>query len=669
MTKFIKDTYKLRLWNELQKLDISDTLDKDIDGNYIVEEGYASINPSKLGINDFMQADATSIMAAEIQLLNDANIPVNSKEGKKRLRKAIKTAEKHTIIIPEQIVRAVESEFSRKEQNSGKILRKIMQVYKYTKLRLPSFVWKYNVRNFFGDLDAVFIGNPSAIKKVPQAVSELYGFYYKYGKTTDTLNEFIERTGLVSGQTSQELKKLVKSRAMDFYLQEKTGKTLALNSIKKAWKVFTMETATEFREQVLRYAAYLQYSEQLSKSKNNLPEYYGASVPIEIQSLTNMQDRAAKLANDLVGAYDDVSVLGQYTSDHLMPFFRFKEVNLKRYYRMIKNTWYNDPLILNNVGNSLASKLGVAGKVGAFTTYRLAKIALGASAYYIALMLFNKLIMGDEEDKLPEEVKNSAHITLPPWIFNDGKVHYIDRIGSASEFVGLLGIDGSLGSDLNDIATGRMTLDEKLKEIAMTPIYDIFNSSHPLFKIATELLTGKQLYPDPSNPTNIRDKWEYMFNQVGLKDEYNALAGKPFPKGNYGKQKVSSILSNSVLSGDAAYWNTYDAKETFYKANNISKMYSEYQDKTTTAYKRSNAAYYYKMALKLDDKRAATKYLAEYMAYGGTGSKLNQSLASLHPLFGMSNTQKSMFLNWMNDEERKEYDRAVSYYNELIANK
>jgi hypothetical protein len=356
-------------------------------------------------------------------------------------------------------------------------------------------------------------------------------------------------------------------------------------------------------------------------------------------------------------------------ADHLIPFFRFKEVNIKRYYRMIRNTWYKDPFMLETASNGILASMGKNVRAGAFTAYRLAKLSLSAGAYYGALILFNKLIMGKEEEKLPEDVQNSAHITLPEFMFQDGRVHYIDRIGSASEMVGLFGIDGGIEDDLQDIVAGRITLGDKLKEMLMLPVYDTLNSMHPIFKSSLELIMGKQLYPDPSNPVNIRDRGEYIFNQFGLKDEYNAIKGKPLPQGSYAKQRLSSILANVVIPGDSAYWDINDVKDDFYRANDITKMYSEYKDKTSSAYKRSQAAYYYKVALKLEDTRAAEKYLIEYMENGGTKSKMNQSLASMHPLYGMTNADKDKFLDWLNPDELKDYYTAVDYYEEIIASR
>ena len=76
------------------------------------------------------------------------------------------------------------------------------------------------------------------------------------------------------------------------------------------------------------------------------------------------------------------------------------------------------------------------------------------------------IFAGDEEEELPEYVKNSPHLTIPRFVSGSEKVYYLDRLGSLAELFDMVSIDYGLGKDLHDIATGRMSWKEKAAEIA-----------------------------------------------------------------------------------------------------------------------------------------------------------------------------------------------------------
>lgn len=663
--KMVSDTYRLRLFNEIKKQDISSTLKQAPTGEYIIPDGYSEMDVAMLGMPRLDHYSKQLIVRnASINLAN-LGIQKGSQAWNAAMKSAYAQANKNNVVVPESVVKAIEYEFGKKERYVGRSMKFVMNAWKYSKLRLPNVVIRYNIRNLMGDLDAMVIGNPVAMLKIPKAVTELYKFYYKKGVLTPALADFVESTGLVTGQTAQELKTLKSHSSFEFYDKSKKPADVVKRGVKKAWSVLTMETATDFREQILRYAAYLAFLEQVNRSKTGTLKNYAMSIPAEIDSITDVKEKAAKLANDMIGAYDDVSIFGQYAADHLMPFFRFKEINIKRYYRLTKNMFYTSPEVLQDVGTGIAGSLGKAGRVGAFTLMKMAKVAISVSLFYGALQLFNNLMSPEEEDKLPEDIKKRPHITLPAWLVGPNRVYYIDRLGSLAELLDIFGIDRSLGSDLNDVITGRMKLEDKMKEMLMSPVHDIFNSSFPLAKMSVELITGKELFPDPSNPKQMRDRWEYIFNQVGFRDEYKALAGKPIIEGSYTKQKRSIIFS-SVVPGDAAYWDVYDMTDDFYKRHDISQRSSSWSDPSSKDAKKANAAYYYKVALKMQDTKAAERYLKEYVFYGGTKSTFESTMRSMAPLHWMSKTDKKLFFSEMTAQEKEQYDKAVAYFEELM---
>jgi hypothetical protein len=166
----------------------------------------------------------------------------------------------------------------------------------------------------------------------------------------------------------------------------------------------------------------------------------------------------------------------------------------------------------------------------------------------------------------------------------------------------------------------------------------------------------------------MKDRWEYLFGQVGLSEEYKKISGKAIVDGSYFKQK-HSILFNSVYEGDVAYWDLMDLKDRWYRIADKSAVdiSDKYPDSTDS--KRKEAMYYYKQALKLNDTKAAERYMKEFVFYGGTDKKMKDSLEATDPLYGMKNKDKTEFIAWLNPEEKLICDKAMRYYEETLATK
>lgn len=85
------------------------------------------------------------------------------------------------------------------------------------------------------------------------------------------------------------------------------------------------------------------------------PTNWGASVKEQVLAIpvktakdeinmNRVKDRAFKMSNELVGAYDQVSQTDKGLRDIFWPFYSWVEVNAKRYYQLIKNGISEDGL-------------------------------------------------------------------------------------------------------------------------------------------------------------------------------------------------------------------------------------------------------------------------------------------------------------------------------------
>ena len=216
-----------------------------------------------------------------------------------------------------------------------------------------------------------------------------------------------------------------------------------------------------------------------------------------------------------------------------------------------------------------------------------------------------------------------------------------------------------------------MTLKQKFDKMKTSPVGEFINSSVPLLKIALALFKGKEYYPDVTNPSTIYDGWQYVMDTLGMGDEWKAISRSAKPQamveGSYFKQK-RNILFNSILPGDAAVYDTRDMLDEFYEKNNLPKWDAgENLNPKSLEYKRSSAAYNYRLALKLDDTQSAQYYLMQYAAAGGTQATFKASLQATYPAQFIKKEYKKMFLAQLTSEEKQIYNRANSWIDQIIA--
>ncbi len=134
---------------------------------------------------------------------------------------------------------------------------------------------------------------------------------------------------------------------------------------------------------------------------------YVASNRNIVRGLETKQLKAYQLSKDLLGAYDEVSAMGQAVRRHLIPFYSFLETNLKRYYRLFANPIVNmveEGTSKDSTGDKVKKISGDAAKL----LYRIA----AANALMMLMMLVNRVLKRDDDDKLPEEVRARPHFTF-----------------------------------------------------------------------------------------------------------------------------------------------------------------------------------------------------------------------------------------------------------------
>jgi hypothetical protein len=503
----------------------------------------------------------------------------------------------------------------------------------------PRSILKYNIRNFSGDLDVTMAMDGKALRQVPKAMKELQDAFTN-GKFTPELKSWYDQGAYQELLASQEIGEVNKMKPFERFREKTTLEKIATPL--KNYERFTTKI-TNYREAVLRYAVYL---ESLADQKaNGKVTNYGASKKSIIDALETPESKAHKISNEILGAYDEVSELGVVLARHLIPFYRFQEVNFKRYVNLFKNAATG--------GEKAKTVAGAVLKVGGKTAWTLAKVMLTL----MMVSAWNTIVYPELEETLPDDVKSRSHIILGKNP-KTGETIYFTRLGALQDFLEWFGLENAT-QDVIDILNGKKTVKEQITDMVRSPINKVVSSLSPYYKTTGELLTGKKLYPDIWNQGTINDKWQYAAQTFGLQKEYDVLAGKPH------RPYAESLLEAVVYKSDpqeAAYWDIIDAKYDY-----LEKI-GEGQSGSFARSKRSMALYYYKMALRYGDEKAQEKYLAKYKELGGTESGMNRSLASMDPLYGLSDKERADFLATLTESERETLKTAQQYYKTIKSN-
>lgn len=581
---------------------------------------------------------------------------------------------KEPIIIKKE-VKDLLNEWEEPPAKEG-INRKAIKAWKVWSLVGPRRFVKYNVRNMIGDADHVFVGNPKTFLHSRRAMKELYDFMVKGEITSEEFNDWKNFGGPESTMQAQEIGELKKQRKMSD-LHEGFESIPA-----EAWRVYwrSARGATDFRENILRYASYLSYLEQMKKHPKGLPENFGASIPDEIMGLTDIKERAFWLSNDLLGAYDRLTPLGKRLRKGTYPFWSWQEINLKWYPRVVRNA-INDNKLMAILGRSFAKNFSTKERatLTAYQALRTGKIVTRAFALLAALQVWNRTAAREEDDKLPIEQRESAHITLP---VTDalGQSIAFTRVGAFADFLEWFDLDAPfIRADYKSLLSGRKTLTEVVEEETWTPwhgpIKKTVTGFHPGWKTFFEVVFSRASFPDPLKPSHIRDPWLHIARQFALENEYKVIM--QLPREPY----INSINDIFVYKFDplkSAYHDNWHNKNKFLKKLN------KQRDGFITS-PRGKALYKIKEALRYKDRPAAEAAFKEYISLvvgpnvspeeitRGEWETIHKGIKTslidnMHPLSGLSKEKGEdvAFVEQLSEDDKERLKRALQYYEQVL---
>lgn len=535
---------------------------------------------------------------------------------------------KETWIIPQRMKTTIEK-FSKApdEVLLSKWSRQTLSGWKAWTLLNPIRVVRYMLNNVSGDADIVLAYNRDIFREMNGARRDLWADLK--GRVLDKnlaaeLSNVRKKAVIGSGLTISELPSSHDSDIQNYL----SGHTM--NLPKAYWKWVTQ--INELRENVLRLAAYRYFKKELAKGG----QLYGASNKAEIDKITDLDNKAAKLARELIGDYGNISEAGQWVRAHMIPFWSFQEINAPRYYRLLKN--------LKHEGKG-------AGQVGGVMAWKATKLGLKASILFAMISLWNAAFWPDEEEELGEQGRKQLHIILGR--NEDGSIRTLRMQGALSEALSWFGLE-NFPQDYKDVVSGKVSWSKKFEETYKAPVNKLALGSLPFHKSGFELASGRQFFPDAFKPRPIRDKIEHAFRTLSLDMPYRYFSGKP-SKGM--ADELSKLLTYKTDPGEASYYDSMTLVRDY-----LEEQGAETPDISPT--KKSNALYYYKQAKKYGDKKAQDKYLQEYFSLGGRRQDLMKSVRRADPLAILPIKYRGKFMKSLDADEKDTFKKGRNWWRE-----
>jgi hypothetical protein len=410
----------------------------------------------------------------------------------------------------------------------------------------------------------------------------------------------------------------------------------------------TMQKLTWWRENMMRYAAYLHYSELLQDGYQLGPQEYGASRPEIMEELTDYKDKAAMIARKTVGDYGDISHFGQTMRAKAYPFWSWVEVNTKRYWRLGANA-----------ENTLVSGLKSGSVVGAAMGVKAATwIGMRTLATYTTVYLWNNLLFGDEEKELTTSQRARLHINLGRT--SDNKIRTIRFQGALSDFLDWVGF-GDVTDTIIEVEAGRATWSEVMEAAAVAPINKFVGGLTPVVKVPVELIRGESWWPDVFHPRRIRDRWRYAAQLWAVENEYDAFMGKASP--GY-LNKLKTIAWNETDVGQASY---NEIRTAGYKYLERTTDVSGSSSRSTP---RSNALYELKLAQRFKDTRAEEIAYEKVMSLSKNVADGRRAIrgyaAASEPLAMLNKKQRREFLRTLTTREEERLEQADEWHSDTF---
>jgi hypothetical protein len=328
----------------------------------------------------------------------------------------------------------------------------------------------------------------------------------------------------------------------------------------------------------------------------------------------------------------------------------------------------NDKKLAGAVARKLVGKV-----VSPWTAYRIARLTLTLLALKTLMLTLAHTVYEEEEQGIPESERGKTHAILPGSDADD-RIFAFYRLGIMDDLLEWTPLDNGTEYAIQYLK-GRRSLSEIAKDMSVSvyganvpikpPLKKIVSGMMPHFKLLGEVLGGRSLYPDPTQPREIYDRGEYALRQLGVPaDVAKYMLGKPTPKDLPSKALLNAFVYE-VDPKQTVYYATKDEMRHYKSKHGLSNWRPGRSD-DEHARAKSEALYNAKMAIRYEDPEATEKHLSEYFALGGKLSGVKSSLDNMAPLAQLPKKHRNKFKKSLDGEQLHQLELAEEFWKETL---
>jgi len=545
----------------------------------------------------------------------------------------------------------------------------LMTSWKKWRLINPWNWFKYNTTNFAGDLDHVVAATGSRFIREPRLIldslKEAWSVMVQGNEPQTDEWKLAEKLGVIdAGWSINEVYDVEKNvdAEIERLSAEKAPDKLRLG-MKKIWRF--MSRSTSARENWMYYAMFRWARREIKRlaadRKATEPVVrevlsqlgWGATDRELIAKLDDWDEIAANWARENVGDYGNISVNGELLRRNIIPFHAWKEINFKFYKRMVQNIFYM-VRAKQKMGPEAAMELA---RLGAQTGLRAAVMLTGKMFVVFGMIwLWNHIFFGEEEEELSDTDRRRMHLIVGKW---GDEIVTVSTPGALSDLWQWVGYEDAMAA-IEHVQRGRGTVEDVFHAVWQGFVNTGVQGVTPFIKVPAEVIAEKVWFPSIFEPRAMYSRWRHVQQAVAL-DKAVDLASAITQMGRPTQgvlHQLSQLGVNRRSAEQAAYEKTRSLGFQFKEHVGTSRSFSGSPTPRAATYRL------YRLALKFGDEKAAARMRVKLRELGVTADGINQMKMSAHPLGMLTIPEKRLFVAQLNDQERRNLQRALAYWRE-----